>query len=270
MYRRNADTKLRTTEREYAATGNRELLIPINRLRRQAGLPPHPDARIILANNLLLEEVPSFAQSLLTFLDVYDEIDIPMYMADMPEAGLREALMALTDEIQQLEWDRSACNRAVMDIQFGNELGEEYLNILSRYGVSPVRLGEAPELKEREILEEEDGARKIPLFSPEVIQQWSRVGFQDLLEQRAWILQIISRRALRIYRKLLTYGALPITEVVENTPEIVEGWYEHEIADLDESADKIEIAINEILDTTQGFGPSPEAIELFTPSWYRD
>ena len=63
---------------------------------------------------------------------------------------------------------------------------------------------------------------------------------------------------------------MPINQILEQTPAIVEEWHEYEISELDDLADKIEIAINEIVDTTQGFGPSPEAIERFSESWYKD
>ena len=47
-------------------------------------------------------------------------------------------------------------------------------------------------------------------------------------------------------------------------------WFDYQLSDMDDMADTIEIAINEIIDVSQGFGPSQEAIERFSKSWYRD
>lgn len=268
-YRRNADSRLREMEREWIASGNLDLLIPINRERRRAGLSPHPDARVILANNALFEWVPRFAGQLESALQVFDEIDIPMYIGGLPEEGLREQVIALVNEIQQLETERRICSRAVTDINFGEDLDSEYSELLSRHGVSLIPLGGIQEIKE----DEEEGEMSFHFFSLAQRQQQARSGHQENLELWGRIYQLVSRRALRIYRKLLAYGALPMNQVIDAVFDgvtLAESWFDSELNDLDELADKIEIATNEILDVTQGFSPSPEAIELFSNSWYKD
>jgi hypothetical protein len=283
-YRRNSDTDLRSMEREYASTGNLQLLVPINRKRRQAGMPPHPEARIRIANNALFEWTPSFAQNLMSILSMYDEIDISMYIYGLREARaaidgdydieaplgnaqdagtLVQAVMDLTDDIQELEQQYRVASTAGIDFTMSGEFSDEYEELRSQHGVSPIALGDVPDLPE-----DEEGV--VYFMARGVREQLARPGADATREQIGWLLQLVSRRALRIYRKLLAYGALPINEVIENDPEIIPEWYNYELATLDELADKMHIAIGEILDVTQGFGPSPEAVTLFTKSWYKD
>lgn len=288
-YRRNADTKLRIMEREWASTGNVDLLIPINRERRRVGLPPHPDARVILANNALFEWVPRFAEQLLTAFDVYDEIDLAMHIhglrelrdgddfddnaefdAEEEQGTLIGLVRELSDEIVQLEQEQSTVRRAGIDLAMSGDFSQEYENLRRRYGVDEISLGAIPELPSDEEEETEEGTFRVSFFSPEHLAIRSRSGFNETREQIGWLQQVISRRALRIYRKALTYGVIPIIQILQQTPAMVEEWYGYELRELDDLADKIEIATNEILNVTQGFGPSPEAIELFTHSWYKD
>jgi len=264
-YRRNADTHLRKLEREYQSTGNRDLLLPINRERRRAGLAPHPEARIVIANSALFKLVPKFAQQLLTALEVYDEVDIPMYLAELPagEGSLQSQLLELTEEIEHLEEERRTVSRAIVDFNVGEDFSPDYIEILNRHDVRQINLGEIPKIEEEP---EEPG--NIPYFSSQQRQQMARGGYEETLEQLGRVMQLVSRRALKVYRKLLAYGALPMREIIENDPEIATNWPDYELAALDEQADNIEIVINEIIDTTQDFGPSPDATQLLAPSWY--
>jgi hypothetical protein len=269
-------------EREWASTGNLDLLLPINRVRRQAGLPPHPDARIILANNALFKLVPRFAQQLLTALEVYDEIDIPMYIFHLRElrggddfdeneeidiegeAGtLIELVKSLTDEIRQLESERRDVSLAGIDLSNNEDFSPEYENLRRRHGIDEISLGEIPEIPS-----EDEDSSSISFFSPQHLAIRARSGFEEAGEQIGWLDQVISRRALRIYRKALAYGALPTIQIIEQTPAIIEEWYDYELAELDDLADKIEMLTNEIVDVAQGFGPSPEIIRLLSNSWY--
>ena len=280
-YRRNADAELRDLEREYMTSGDPQLLLPINRKRRLMGMPPHPEARLRIANNALFEWVPSFAQNLMSVLDMYDEIDIPMHihylrearanidgdydieapLGEQDENTLVQAVRDLTDDIQELEQQYRTASTAGMDFTMSGEFSEAYEELRSQHGVSTIALGDVPDLPE-----DEEGV--VYFMSRGVREQLARPGSDAAREQIGWVLQLVSRRALRIYRKLLVYGALPMNQVVENDPEIVPEWPNYELATLDELADKIHIAMGEILDVTQGFGPSPEAIEIFSSSWY--
>lgn len=265
-YRRNADSRLREMEREWSATGNHDLLIPINLERRRSGLPPHPDARVILANNALMEWAPDFANQLDTVLQVYDNIDIPVHIGELPEDGLREQIIALTGEMQRLERERRLFNRANVDLRMGDDLDEDYLSLLEQRNASLPALGEVPDVPDEAL------PGSAFFHSKATRQQMRRSGFDLRVEQWAWMLQIICRRALRIFRKLLLYGAIPIGDIIQEDYEdgtVAEDWFMTEWHDLDEKADNIETALGEVVDVTQGFGPSPEAIELFSPSWYK-
>ena len=55
LYRRNADSKLRDLERQYAATQDKILLKQIDSERRRSGMPPHLATRIAIAEDRLAE-----------------------------------------------------------------------------------------------------------------------------------------------------------------------------------------------------------------------
>lgn len=266
-YRRNADIRLREMEREWSSTGNRDLLIPINLERRRAGLPPHPDARIIIANNALFEWTHRCASQLTTILQVYDNIDIPVYIDELPQDGIREEIVSLTNELQLLEQERRLLDRANIDIRLGDELDEEYISLLKQRNISLPTLGEAQEV------EDEASTGSMFFHSKQMREQMTRSGFDARVEQWGWTLQLVCRRSLKIFRKLLLYGVIPMREILQEDYEdgtLAEDWFISDWHDLDELVDNIEIALNEIVDVTQGFGPSPEAVELFGSSWYRD
>lgn len=284
-YRRNTDDRLRSMEREFASTGDLQLLVPINRLRRQAGLPPHPEAIIRIANNALFEWLPNFAQSLMSAISVYDEIDIGMhihrlrdtmeefvggeYNVEAPygdpqdEGSLVEAVVQLAEDIEQLKQEYSIVSRAGVDFNISGDFSGAYENLRARHGIDPVVLGGTPELPE-------DQAGTVYFFSRSAREQQARPGSNAAREQIGWMLQLVSRRALRIYRKLLAYGVFSMPQVLENDPEVISEWEDSELQQLDQLADKIHLAIGAILDVTQGFGPSPETIEIFSQSWYQD
>jgi hypothetical protein len=270
-YRRNSDSKLRDLEREYFQSNDVDLIVPLNRARRQSGLPPLPQGRAILANNYLFEALPKFASALLTLMEVYDEIDIPMYLHELGDApieeagGLRAEVVSLVDEIARLTEESRACSRASTDFMLTGDYPDDYLELLRQGGMGRIPLGMADEEDE-----EEQNEERFHFFSAQSRKQMSRDGHEANLEQLGWMHQLVCRRALRIFRKLLLYGAIPINQILENEPGMGNAWFDYQLSDMDDMADTIEIAINEIIDVSQGFGPSQEAIERFSKSWYRD
>lgn len=280
-YRRNADSQLSLLEREWRSTGNRNLLKRINSVRQRAGLSPHPDARIIFANNALFELAPRFLEQLQTMLDVYDEIDIPMHIyalrelysgvadydinlpagAPQDENTLIALLIQTNDEIRDLEQEYRTVVRASTDFNLGSDFSEEFEELRQRRGVSPITIGELAEMPEQD-------PEGIYMFRPEQLQRMASPGHNAGLEKIGWLGQLVARKALHLYRKLLTYGMIPVNQIYTADPEMIGAWYDYEISELDTMADQIEIAMNEIIDVTQGFDPSPEAVEMFSSSWY--
>ena len=77
------------------------------------------------------------------------------------------------------------------------------------------------------------------------------------------------KKAARGYTPINLAVTFTVNKIaMREAPEIIDDWYDYELHALDKDVDAIETAMNEIVDVTQGFGPSPEAIELFSASWY--
>jgi len=263
-YRRNSDKSLRELEREYYETGDRQLLMGINRVRRRAGLPPHDDARFIAANNALGDLLPSFANILTTFIEVY--LDLPMYLwglnedADNDEVEgnlLQQRVMGVIDEIGLLEREWREVSNETAGMSMGVPSDPEYTRLLGRYGLRTVELG--PEV---------DVPEPPPGYLSIMSKHSYRKGFGDRALQAGIMFRAVCERAVRIFRKLLIYGAVNFQQILLEEPETRDEWDDSQLGHMDDKLDEIDVAYHELGDTTLGLYPSAAAQEMFSDAWY--
>jgi len=259
IYRRNADIRLREMEREYSATGDKSLLHPINIVRRRAGLPPHDDARIIVANDFLFDAFPRLANVITTFIETDTDIAEMLYLdEDMEEPHpLHDHLIALTNEIQRLETEWRIVSREVGSAAMGQDSDPEYVTLLARHGLSPTQLGP-------EIDVEDEGEFAIRMVS----RHSYREGYRDRANALGFMFRVVCERASRIFRKLMVLGVVDVAQMLAEDPEMADEWEDWPLGNMDSIMDNIEIAYQEIGDVSLGLHPRPDAIEMFSGDWY--
>lgn len=138
MYRRNIDENLTQLEQQYQIDEDPQVLRRIDNLRKQSGLPPHPDSRLRMADEILgfarMQCLQALNLDYLGWLMTHDEVPV----------AYQEQFIPLVTQARSLVDARRWIDMEMRDIMSGLPQGKPYLRLLEQRHLAPIEMGPLP------------------------------------------------------------------------------------------------------------------------------